>query len=99
MKTRSRLLLKIILALGFVYHGVFNISEEGRVFWSEGTQLMYPSYLRWPVGLGEIAAAAMLFWSYSERLAIWGLGLIMVGAVVNNFPWDIPTSIWESRCL
>jgi uncharacterized membrane protein YphA (DoxX/SURF4 family) len=86
MKARSRIFLKLILALAFVYHGVFNLSEEGRVFWSEGAQLVYPSYLRWPVGIGEIAAAVLLFWSVTERVAIVGLGLIMVGAVINNFP-------------
>jgi uncharacterized membrane protein YphA (DoxX/SURF4 family) len=86
MKTRSRLLLKITLALAFVYHGVFNLSEEGRRFWSEGAQLVYPAFLRWPVGLVEIAAAALLFWARAERFAIWFLGLIMVGAIINNFP-------------
>lgn|GEM_PF-4606974 len=70
--------------VAFLYHGVWNLGEEAKLFWLS-SKVPYPEWMRWPVGVGECVFALGLISKRTEKLASLGLMLLMVGAVISNF--------------
>lgn len=75
-------LLGLALAVPAAYHGVWNLSTEGRAFWTEDSGL--PPVLRYVVGASELLASGALVTGCLRRSAAVGLLLIFVGAIPHH---------------
>ncbi|MFZ4714197.1 MAG: DoxX family protein [Bacteriovoracaceae bacterium] len=72
-------ILALCLTIPFIYHGLWNLSEPGGVWWALNFQSAVP--LRFVVGGLEILAALALFFDYYKKIAALFIALTMVGAI------------------
>lgn len=80
-------ILKSLLIVAFLYHGVWNLGEEGLLWWqSQEGNLPFPIWSRQPVGFMEIILALWLAWGRYLVLPLLGVSAIMLGAILSNFP-------------
>jgi uncharacterized membrane protein YphA (DoxX/SURF4 family) len=79
-----RFLFKLVLAFAFIYHGIWNLTGAGEAFWNSGA-VLFPEWMRYPVGWGEIILAIGLLVPFAERLSALLLAALMIGAILSNF--------------
>ncbi|MBX9769710.1 MAG: DoxX family protein [Bdellovibrionales bacterium] len=91
--------MRFTLAVGFIYHGLWNLSPEGMSVWA--TDINLPQWLRPLIGGAEIAASVGIAVGKWMRLAAGGLSLIMVGAIVLSYDkgFSFKHSGWEAPWL
>ena len=77
--------LLLCLSAAFIFHGIWNIGPEGQTFWNS-SQVIYPQFLRMPVGLLEIILGLSLWSTKLRSISALGIALMMIGAILNNLP-------------
>ena len=79
-------ILRAILIVAFAYHGAWNLDQAGLNWWTlNQAQLPFPTWMRWPVGIAEIAFAVWILWGRFITLPLLGMCALMSGAVLSNF--------------
>lgn len=81
-RTLSRWLLVAALAIPCTWHGAWNLSDAGAVWWATASGL--PAALRFVIGSAELAAAVGISLGVLSRPAAAGLALIYAGAVPQH---------------
>ncbi len=78
----STWLVRAALAIPCVYHGAWNLTDDGAAWWSSSSGL--PPGLRFVVGIAELSAALSLLSGVLSRVAAAGLVLIFAGAIPQH---------------
>lgn len=78
----ANLCLHTALAIPCIYHGIWNLSNSGTAWWRDESSL--PPWLRYFVGVGEIAAAVGLWSGWLRRPAAAALSLVFLGAIPQH---------------
>lgn len=73
-----------MIAVSFVYHGIWNLSPRGETWWTQ--EAHFPFIFRIPVGLIELALAALLWSPKLTRAAGLVICALMAGAIFEHFP-------------
>jgi putative oxidoreductase len=86
------LILRLGLAVIFIYHGWEKVSQGGGTKWAGD---MYPPYVQFPVAWGEFLGGIALAVGFLSRLAAAGIIVIMVGAI-HQVHWAKGFSLAQS---
>jgi uncharacterized membrane protein YphA (DoxX/SURF4 family) len=100
LSVTSLWILRFTLAIGFIYHAVWNISPAGHAWWSSPDAPL-PEWMRHIIAGAEFAACAAILSGRWMRLACAGLAVIMVGAIVlrYNLGFSFKQAGWEAPWL
>lgn len=79
---KTDFLLRLSLAIPMLYHGWWNLAEEGQRWWVQSGPL-FPD-LRYVVGGIELMIAVCLLCNWRVRLASAVLAIVMLGATVEH---------------
>lgn len=79
-----------------IYHGLWNLSSEGALWWKTSSGL--PVDLRILVGGAEIASSLSLVLGPLRRLSAAGIALLMLGAIPQHWSrgFSFKNGGWES---
>jgi hypothetical protein len=77
--------LKLFLSFGFFYHGLWNLSEEARIWW-QTSGLAAPLELRPVLGVIEMVLALGVWVPPLAPFCFLGIAALMIGAAALTAP-------------